>query len=655
MGRFVKNASITRVPQRLAVVAVDRIECDGQYVLGSWHVMYCRRRSDNWAGKIVEYSGDNPEQLWQTLRILCGGMSRVYTIVEDGIEGMTLAGFWDEVKAGRMSIRPIGQGVSNVIEPGKTSKRQFLPLIMSDKVDVIGCNHQHGTLRLVSPINHGFDASRRARAEYLDRTEVKQYERIVDRDWTACPIRLRALAMLRYYQMLMRWWIIGNCGAWQDSIGALGLAWWKRHVPKRSVLIHDCERAHDFEVTACYGGRQQVFFHGKTGTDEAWQELKGRHPPTRFTGRIRSDLHEWDYRSMYVSIMRDMRFPVALIGPATCLEPSHLYAGTEYVDGLYSVTVNVSAPWLPFRRSRGVCYPIGEWSTTLTTPEFRQAYERNEIRTVHHAYLYRTGYPLREFAERALGMRWIAEKCNSKIAARLFKAVGNALGGKLAAHQHRWVDFPECRTSLIWGQFPYCSDVPGESHQCRVIAGRVQRQDRSDRRIPGLTAIYAHLTAYGRILAARVIEAAGPGGCVYWDTDGGLFIPGVDDRMVVFGGVSGEQPGELRKVSTYRATIHRAPKRHFRDGEYTISGVPSGFTIAKGGRVEWCRDLCGVRHGVDPYSSGVKASPASISFDSIASGVPVDSSGWAIPLIASCGELFTPESKSPSPSMDSLI
>lgn len=647
MGRFVKTAQITRVPQRLAVIAIDRIECDNQHVMSRWHCLYSRRRSDNWAGKIQAFSGDNPAELWQQLRTLCGGMGRVYTVIEDGIEGLTLCGFWDEVDAGRMSIRPIGTGVSNIISTGSVTKKQFLPLVMSDKVDIVGCNHADGTLRMVAPKNHGFDHTRKARHEYLDRTEWHRFNRWADDRWPTVAIADRALCMLRYYQILMRWWMIGSCGSWQDSLGSLGMAWWKRLVPKRSVLIHNCARAHDHETSACFGGRQQVFFHGMTGTQTAWQELRGRHPECSWTQRIETPVYELDFRALYPTIMQHERFPVHLIDEATTLDINELMAGTDIVDGLYRCRVKPQTAWLPYRRERGVCYPTGEWVQTLTTPEFRHAVRSGEVLEVLSAYLYRTGYPLKAFAEKALGMRWITERVKSRIGARLFKAVANALSGKMAAHQNKWVDCDNVRTTLKWGSFPVSEEKPEDSFQCRVIAGRTQRLVRSENRVPGLTAIYAHLTAYARLLAHQVIVAAGDGGCIYWDTDGGIFTPdGVERVTAALPAITGGKY-QMKPPVKYECTIHRAPKRHFRDGEYVISGIPNGFRVDGKGVVHWHRDLCSVRGGVDPNIAGVHSVSSSTTFDSIASGVPVSSTGWSIPLVVSVGELFT---ASPSPS-----
>lgn len=643
MGHFIKGAIRTSAPSRLAAIAIDRITDGDQCVLGRWHLRYSRRRGDRYGYDHQSWTGDNPDRLCERLIKLSLNGSRLYCVVEDGADGLTLAGFWDWIESGRMSIRPHGATASNIIDPSQDRKKRYLPMCMTSAADVIGVNHQSGSIRFIHPKNHSFGISREQTPHTLYPDDMEQIGKYLGDKWHDWPMEARSLALLRYYQHLQRWWILGNCGTWQDTIGAMGLSWWKRHVPKRSVLIHDCESAHAAECSACYGGRQQVFYFGRQ-LDQAGKREYGKIiPPTQYAPVMQETLFDVDFRSMYASIMLNEKFPVKLLDTVQRKTPDQIYHLTDDLCILATCRIKTDTNWHPYRRSRGVCYPTGEWVTTLTTPEYRYAYERGEIITVDQAFTYQQGRPLKEFAERALGLRRIADLCRDGFATMLFKSVANALTGKFAARKCRWIDAPKVRACVQWGEFGYSPSPPGKPTRARAIGGRVQVMDRTDTRTPGLTAIYAHITAYGRLLSQRVLSAAGHRQCVYWDTDGGLFTQTGLDRLKASGIRFGTEPGDMRVCGEVHASIHKAPKRHFRDGKYTLSGIPAGFTVNRAGKVEYTHDLNPARQGIDPNEAGVKYQTSSMEFSSIASGVPVLSSGWAMPLIASGDSLFTSE------------
>jgi len=648
MGHFIKNTHKTYTPSRLASLAIDRITDDNQCVLARWHLRYGRKRGERWTALHREFAGDNPLELWDLLRDLSRNESRLYLICEDGADGLTLAGFWDEVESCRLSIRPHGQTASSVLHSNDNKKKRYLPLVMSSNADVIGCLHERGSIRIIHPKNHGFGVSREATLPTLfpdDEQLIRKYISDKFHDW---PIEARSLAMLRWYQHLSAWWTVGNCGPWQDTIGAMGMAWFKKHVPKRSVLVHDCEQAHALECAACFGGRQQVFYFGRQIDDQAKSEHVKSLPKSHYKSVLDETLYEVDFRSMYASIMRDERFPTKLLERVNRFDHQSLYNMTNEVDIMATVRLNTNQPWHPWRRERGVCYPTGVWLTTLTTPEYRYAYENHMIVDVCEVYRYSSGRPLKEFAERALGMRMVADRVNDQVGAILFKSVANALTGKFAARKCRWIDAPKVRACLQWGEFGYSPAPPAKPTRARAIAGRVQILDRTDTRTPGLTAIYAHITAYGRLRAWRVIQAAGERECVYWDTDGGLFTRAGIDNLRAAGLPFGSEPGQLRECGEIHCSVHKAPKRMVRDGKYTISGIPSGFTVDSRGVVSWAADVNGARQGINPELTGVGYQISSLAFGSIRSSVPADSSGWASPLIVSDGSLIssTPEEAS---------
>ena len=647
MGHFVKGASQTRTPSRLAIVAIDRIEDQGQNVLGSWHLRYSRRRPDGYQAASKSFSGTDGAGLWLLLRQLCGQGSRLYCVIEDGLDGMTLAGFWSEIRTGRFSIIPHGSTVSDCLNRAGNKRQKWLPFIMSHTADVVAALHPGGQVRFVAPKNHQFDYDHKQTLQLLAGPDRGQLRGLGAVSFVSMPIEMRGKILEAYYKHCFRVWTDARAGSWQDTIGSLGAAWWRRHVGTKRVLIHDCEPAHSAECSSCYGGRQEVFFHGRQVTPAA-QARWGRSLPKGIGSEIiTSTLTEIDFRAMYVSIMRDCRFPVKLVDRIPPSRFNNLPGIMEFYDVIATVRLRTLEACYPYRKDRGVCYPTGSWLVTLTTPELRQAFQAGHIVEVYEAWQYETGYPFRDFANEALRVRWMCEANKDTYAGRLFKAASNALGGKLARRESVWKDQPKIRSKEAWGEFTIWTGDDSRGARARAIGGRVQVKEQTERRIPGLTACYAHLTAWGRVKAWEVLSAAGYRGCVYWDTDGGLFTPDGLRRIRQAGLVFGQQPGQLRICGQVKASVHRGIKRHWRDGTYVLSGIPDGFTTDSRGHVSWVQDVNPVRSGQSPDSSPFITVSSAIEFKSISPSAPVDDSGWSSPLVASSLGLVVPAEDSP--------
>jgi len=582
-------------------------------------------------------SGTCPLELWNTVRTLGNNGGRLYLVAEDGADTVTSAGLWSEVSAGRLSVsvpdtvKPDGE----IVPPEK--KQRPMPLVMGKGADIIGIRWDGGSARIIHPRNHGGGNAAEHAKYCLRGEELERYAKSLRRPFDYWPVALRTLLLQRWYQRLIGWWMVGECGPWADTAAGLGYSWWRRTTTTRTVLRHDDDDAHAHECASVYGPRIQCYYHG-TILDSGYSEPpKTRVPPAAHTGVLDSPLYHLDVRSMYVSLLGSQRYPARLLGRLTDRNPKSVYAGSDIVDIIATVRLRTNRGDLPYRCGRGIVWASGEWTATLTTPEYRSAYEAGEVLEVLSGYRYKPGTIMSGFAAECLKLRRLADITGCKIGAGIAKAVGNALTGRLGRRSGRWVEQVGKSPITEWGEYIRVKGDGSANVRCRAIAGRLWHNEASEIREYGLTAIYAHVVAYGRVLAAKILRAAGPGGCVCWNTDGGFFTQAGYDRLESAGMIDGTKPGTLRLDGIHHAGVFRTGQHYWIDGEYTLSGISTGYTVDDEGMLHYQRYSNPARSGGDPGTGGIVCEDHTVPFAGIRSHSPFDSAGWSSSISVSGG------------------
>lgn len=115
---------------------------------------------------------------------------------------------------------------------------------------------------------------------------------------------------------------------------------------------------------------------------------------------------------------------------------------------------------------------------------------------------------------------------------------------------------------------------PGEREytRYRVFAGLVTRYDESDVGVGTLSAIYGHITSYGRDYMRRMRECCPPRSVILQDTDG-LWVTMEGLKAIGQAGYTwGIAPGELHDKGTIHEALVYGPKHYWRDGVWTLSG-----------------------------------------------------------------------------------
>jgi hypothetical protein len=619
-GHWVRPTVNTYAPTRIIVLTADYdsvIGSDyGEVCLRKWVCVEVRRRGMKWSAT-NEVIGGTEKGLWNHLRDRGHKSPRLYIMCEDGAAALAPLGFWAEVKAKRLSLQ--------LSDDESEAETRPLPLVMNDKCDIVGARWQHGNLRIVAPKNYG-----------LEDLERKLTPRSTDEENNAVD---RAHQLLVKMQKMIEWWITLECGPWADTSAGLGFSWWKSTIKPQTVLVHDNEECHKLECESVYGGRIQSFFHGRVRTPGYVPGRELNEPKPLRPVTLSTELFHLDVRSMYVSLMRDRQFPTRILGKLDVCTPAVLAQVIKGQGVIAQCRIRVELPSVPFRHEKGILWPSGEWDCVLTTPEIALLLRQDAILEVFGGWRYQMGVPLERYAIEVLRMRELAGICNCPVGETLAKATGNAMSGRLARRRARWVNDSKFDHVRDWGEFDFYPDETSAPTKCRAIAGRGQRFDPDGKRVAGLTAIYSHLTAYGRVRAHELLQIAGPRGCVAWDTDGGWFTSIGFNRLRDAGQIGESIPGMLRLKAMAKAGSWRTPKHHWIDGEYTLSGIPSGFAVDRYGLVKWHVQNSPATRAIDPETQPTTINPMTADFDSFHGTVPIDKDGWSSALVNDHGSV----------------
>lgn len=644
--RHTKPVRRTTAPAVLVSIAYD--PCDvpnGPHgfttAARSWSITTYRRRGIQWERvRSGCSSGITSRQMWQAVESAGALSSRIYVVSPNAADCLTLSGFWRRLDESRYAMRL--QRLSEPSSGEKPKKKRPHPLILGNGVDVIGWSFASKEYRIVGYGNHLsiplLDAARQV--GHPDCPPALLAGRptghfLPDSDW-------QAGALSAVYRRLISWWIENQCGRWQDTIGAAGFQWWRTTIEKGDVTEHECEPAVAAETAAVHGGRVQLFWYGSAGREAPTAERVAASP--RFTDRhIQTPIYKLDVRSMYASLLRSEVFPVRLIRQLRRATVPQLESACAACLCVATVRVRLASPALPVRSHQtGTVYPTGEFVTTLTTPELRLAFQRREVIGVSDVWLYAPGRPFRAFAERLTELRMDAIRRNDPLGGTWCKTVANALGGRLARVPRGWTTEPDKPCRQRWGQWFEIDAETGERLQLRGIAGVRQRLAPPGPRTGGLTACYAHLTAYGRVLLRSYLETAGERAVLWCDTDGLIVTRDGLDRITAAGLVRDGEPGYLRVEKELDYFCARTPKHYVAGDSWVLSGTRDDYGTVQDNRVIGWQSANPVRSAVEPKSDTIPTRSQLLHIDRIpVSGEP-GRDGWIIPPVMMSGGLNQP-------------
>jgi hypothetical protein len=270
-----------------------------------------------------------------------------------------------------------------------------------------------------------------------------------------------------------------------------------------------------------------------------------------------------DVNSAYAAVMGREAFPRRFIrgrgrssrGELLNLLNDHLVVARVRLD--------TELPIWPARHEGRLVFPVGQFETTLTTPELKEAIRRRALDSVGEIAVYEPAPLFEKWVREIYALRLQYRAAGDHLREELVSAMLQALYGKFGEHRREWrkvADEPEL-PDAIWSERDI--DV-GAERTFRRLGGIVTEREIEGESYNSFPAIPAHVTAHTRLLLWRYVELAGIEHVHYLDTD--ALIVDEEGRENVAGYIDPARIGFLKVVEESSEVEIRGPK-DYRFGE----------------------------------------------------------------------------------------
>jgi hypothetical protein len=460
------------------------------------HIIYGEYR-DGALTRRHEYEIRTTRELWEALDALNGSKTRLHVFGHSMGTLLQLGGFWREVQEGRLLLMDDHWQLRDLL-PRRDNKPWRGMLVLTDPPTIVSCrNAETGReLSLVDALNYCTSGLEQLYADAMvDKASLSDDRRraLESHDQSrrgACAIESFMLSLFRACQQA------GGC-QWRPT--AAGLAWslWSRTPERPDVFIHGSSRALELERAACFGGRV----------------LGTRH------GHVDEQVEVLDVNSLYPAVMHDNDYPCRLLEMHPDMSLVELRGALNRFSVIAECRVRSNHNEYPLRIDGRPTYRRGDFWTVLSTPEIAEADRNGELVELGEVCLYERARLFQGWVARLYNLRCRARDQGANSIGNACKLLMNGLAGKFSQRSDRW-EWDDSRPSPIeWGHWASVDVRTKIPHVYRAIMGRTQKQVNAAESADSFPAIFAHITAYARMLMRDCFNALPRGALLYSDTD----------------------------------------------------------------------------------------------------------------------------------------
>jgi hypothetical protein len=278
-----------------------------------------------------------------------------------------------------------------------------------------------------------------------------------------------------------------DVGDFHLSLGAQAMGIFRHKFLQHPILIHADKRADELEVRACMGALYQPYWSGEAPKGEYFY---------------------LDTNAMYPAMMATHLYPWRLAGITGRCTPWLLRKRLGDYSVIATLTLRTGTPRYPARVDGRTIYPVGEFSTTLATPDLLNALRMNHIVGVHALAWYDRADLFSGFVKHFWRLRGDFNSHGKPLWAAWAKSMMVALYGRFGAHIFETRD--EGPNPLDHdGADQMASLDNGEMRWYHTLSGRMWSSGRVGLHLDSFPAIMAHVAAYGRNRMFGLMDQAG--------------------------------------------------------------------------------------------------------------------------------------------------
>lgn len=351
-------------------------------------------------------------------------------------------------------------------------------------------------------------------------------------------------ACMQWFAYLLK----NDLGGFACTLASQAVRTYRHRFMKHKILIDDNLDALTLARSASHGGRCECHFIGE------------RNECT----------YRYDINSQYPAIMATELMPARLIGYYRNIKWRELEDWSANYCIVAHVGIQTEQPVYGLVHDHRLVFPVGQFQTVLSTPEVTYALSQGHIKQVYSVAVYEPEILFKEFVEFFYAERQAYQQVNDEMNSMNTKLFMNSLSGKFG---QKGIYFEKVDTTPDLGIKHWLSAKVGEkgSWRMRQFAGIIERQAEETESRESHPAIYAHITAHGRMQLWGLMQRCGAGHYFYNDTDS-LWV----DKIGAVALTDLIHPTDLGKIAlegVHERVIIHGSKDYWYDGCTRIKGI----------------------------------------------------------------------------------
>lgn len=324
-------------------------------------------------------------------------------------------------------------------------------------------------------------------------------------------------AILRWFDFIQRY----DLGGFARTLAGQSFRAYRHRFMEHEIFIDDHREASALSREAYHGGRTECFF----------------------IGRYEKPVHCYDVNSMYPYVMLTEEYPCKKVTFTRLLTVKEMERWLADYALVARVTLETDSPQYAHIINGKICFPVGRFTTALTTPDLKAALEQGHIKAVQAIAIYEKAPLFRSFVTELYRLRMEAKEQGDEVMTYNLKTLLNSLYGKFGQAGRIWktVERTDDLSLKVWQEI----DVEtGTLYSWRQFGGVIQVKEKEPESFNSFPAIAAHVTAYARRKLWDLFHTADRSNVLYCDTDS-LYV-GLDGVSRLESHIHSERLGSLK-------------------------------------------------------------------------------------------------------------
>ena len=340
-----------------------------------------------------------------------------------------------------------------------------------------------------------------------------------------------------------------NLGKWKYTIASQSFTAYRHRFMTHPIYIPEPSRETELARKAYRGGRTECFKIGEYKNGPFWK---------------------LDICSMYPYCMAYHKYPCAVEGIALNPPISSIANIRGKVSAIGKFDVCVDLPYFPHSHNDHSIYPVGEFTTYLTTPEILLGLEHGWLKKCHELVTYRQRPIFRKYVEYFYPKKVSAKQEGKTLLEKTYKLFLVSLYGKFGQLGYEDKIIGSAPLYSFPTSFGYDA-AEDARYTLRQVGHNVIRSEKSGEAYNSFCAIAAHVTAFARIYLYELILLAGQDNVYYCDTDS--IIVNANGYRELYPYLDDYALGKL-KVEGVSDTIEIVAPKHYKfDEQWTMKGI----------------------------------------------------------------------------------